>query len=132
MPERETAADLSHREVVEHLAQRARRIARAIETVKLVTPGKPPEVELAWDQLDPRDREDARQFVYSVLRHPEGSLAEVWADRCDKLEGDGWSRAFVHNDAAKESPLLRPFDELPLVDRQALAVFITSVRAMYE
>ncbi len=131
MSERESP-DLSHREIVEHLAQRALRVTGCLESVRMAVPGKPPFVPPAWAELTPDKREDARQFVYAVLRHPDGDLATVWADRCEKLEESGWSRAFVHNDAAKESPLIRPFDELPLADRQALAVFITTVRAMYE
>lgn len=132
MPERESN-DLSHREVVEHLARRAHRIMGALADVRLAPPGRPDPVPPAsWEALAPHDREDARQLVYSCLREPEGDYAAVWADRVGKLEDEGWSRGLVQDQENKQSPLVRPFGELPLPDRQALAVFITAVRSMYE
>lgn len=133
--------DMSHRQVVEHIARRALTITGALEAAQREgvvistggkeTPPKPAPMP-AWEDLEPGKREDARQLTYAAMRHPGGTLTEVWADHCEHLEETGWKRGFVQNDAARETPLLRPFGEIPLADRQALAVFITAVRAMYE
>jgi hypothetical protein len=118
---------LSHRQIVEHLCTIAHRVVLAFDTARNA------HIEQRqFADLDEKDQVAVRNRVHLALRFLHHDPAEIWQAELEKLEDAGWTRGFSLDNERMQSPLIRPYDELPVMDRQRFAVFVEVVHAIYQ
>jgi hypothetical protein len=119
--------ELSHKQIVEGLCAVAHRVILAFDTAK-----NPDTVQLSFGDLEPEEQDIMRDRVHRCLRMLHHDAADIHANEIESLEEKGWKRGFSHDPGAKTSPMIRPYDELPVGDRQRYAVFVEVIHACYE
>lgn len=118
---------LSHRQIVEHIANIAHRVVLAFDTAKNAHIEQVP-----YAELDEKTQVKVRERVHLCLKFLHHDPADIWQAELEKLEDAGWTRAFSLDEERMQSPLIRPYDELPVHDRQRFAIFVEVVHAIYQ
>lgn len=118
---------LSHRQIVEHLCAIVHRVILAFDTARNA------HIEQRqFTDLTEAEQVAIRNRVHLCLKFLHHDAADIWQAELEKLEEAGWTRGFSLDNERMQSPLIRPYEDLPVMDRQRFAVFVEVVHAIYQ
>lgn len=84
-----------------------------------------------WEETTSEERQHAMQSVIAVIRQKSFDSEAIHARYVEEMKANGWTLGEKLDPVAKTSPLLVPFAELPLEQRQEDMVFRAIVLALY-
>lgn len=83
-----------------------------------------------WSDTSPAERSQAAHMVVTIMRRPNLDSAALHQDYVNDMIAKGWSLGELDVEA-KRSPLLVPFDQLPVEQQVEDQVFRAVVMALY-
>lgn len=84
-----------------------------------------------WSDTSPEEKSMASHMVVTIMRRPHLDSEQLHQDYCNDMVAKGWQYGPEHDAAAKLSPLLVPFGQLPVEQRVEDQVFRQVVMALY-